>query len=140
VQAGQAWQPTCQLDVPINSTDLKSYMAQQCSEGYYGPVCSLCVTGPPHRYGRTGTLQCQPCRSHVAILCAYIGSGIAVLAFLTYQIQVTLKENEEDLQDQQRPVQASELIKVQRCAERSFCLSLMAFHSCFICCHKRATS
>jgi len=40
-----------------------------------------------------------------------------VLAFLTYQIQVTLKENEEDLQDQQRPVQASELIKVQRCAE-----------------------
>ncbi len=133
-------QPTCQLAVPINSTDLNSYMAQQCSEGYYGPVCSLCVTGPPHRYGRTGTLQCQLCRSHVAILCAHIGSGIAVLVFLTYQIEVTLKENEEDLQNQQQPVQASELIKVQCCAECSFWLYLMAFHSCVIWCHKHTTS
>ena len=36
-------------------------MAQQCSEGYYGPLCSLCVTEGPQRYGRTGVLNCQRC-------------------------------------------------------------------------------
>ena len=107
-------QASCALDVPMNSTDASAYMAQQCSPGYYGPLCSLCITQGSQRYGRTGVLTCQPCRSHAAILLAYIGSGILVLLFLTYTIHVTLRENEEaahGLNDPQT-VQASELLRV----------------------------
>jgi len=132
-EPGEPPQPSCLLDVPVSSTDLISYMAQQCSTGYYGPVCSLCVTSPPQRYGRTGTLQCQPCRSTAAIVCAYIGSGVLVLAFLTYTVQVTLKENEEDPHNRQSTVQASELLKVSCCCCCSAAVALCWF--CLVCCH-----
>ena len=107
-------QATCVLNVPITSTDASGYMAQQCSPGYYGPLCSLCTTEGPKRYGRTGVVNCQPCRSSVAILLAYVGNGLLVLLFLTYTIHVTLQENEEAAQGLNDPhtVQASELVRV----------------------------
>ena len=58
-------QVSCDLMAGMDSTDSNAYMVKQCSEGYYGPVCSMClkVWGPnATRYGRTGTTQCQQCR------------------------------------------------------------------------------
>ena len=69
----------CDLASSVDSTDSDSYMRQQCSQGYYGPVCSLCLKRTSTQlkpYGRTGTLQCQPCRSAAALPAASAWSGI----------------------------------------------------------------
>ena len=69
----------CDLASSMDSSDPESYMRQQCSQGYYGPVCSLCVKHSSTQlkpYGRTGTLQCQPCRSAVALPAASALVGI----------------------------------------------------------------
>ena len=105
-------QALCQLDVPVNSKDANGYMFQQCSPGYYGAACSLCVREGPQQYGRTGSLQCQPCQSPAKIICAFTASNVLVLAFLTYVIHTTLAENEEDFRHGQQTVQPSELLKV----------------------------
>ena len=54
----------CDLSATMDTTDANSYMLKQCSTGYYGPVCSLCLKNGTDgvRYGRTGTSQCQACR------------------------------------------------------------------------------
>lgn len=111
-QCSQCLQAVCQLDVPMTSTDRSAYMAQQCSAGYYGPACSLCDTHGPQRYGRSGVLQCQACRSTAKIVCAYLANGALVLAFLTYLIQKTLQENQEALTGGHQAVQPTELLKV----------------------------
>ena len=108
-------QTPCQLDVPMNSTDRSAYMAQQCSPGYYGPVCSLCVTEGPQRYGRSGVVQCQACRSAFKIVVTYLANGFLVLAFLMYVIYTTLQENEVELAHGQQDVQPTELLKVILC-------------------------
>ena len=66
------------------------------------------------RYGRTGVLKCQACRSHVAIVAAYIGNGILVLVYLTFSIHLTLEDNQETVQSPHslQDVQASELLRV----------------------------
>ena len=68
----------CDLASSVDSTDADSYMRQQCSQGYYGAVCSLCLKHSSNLkpYGRTGTLQCQPCRSAAALPAASALSGI----------------------------------------------------------------
>ena len=72
-------------------------MRQQCSQGYYGPLCSQCLwlAEDGHSYGRTGTWNCQRCRHRVTIIAAYAVSFLLVLLFLEYTVQVTLEENAE---------------------------------------------
>lgn len=117
----------------MNSTDPSSYMAQQCSPGYHGPLCSLCTTDGPRRYGRTGTLQCQPCRPSALIVLVYIASSVLVLLYLTYNIHVTVKENEEAVAGRgEEEVQASELLRVTPVSATpiavaaAFCMSVFA--------------
>lgn len=83
----------CTLGSSIEST----YMHQQCSEGYYGPLCSMCVQQDAlgNSYGRSGTWSCQKCRSKAGIIGAYVASFLLVLLFLEYTVRVTLKENAE---------------------------------------------
>ena len=87
-------------------------MRQLCAAGYYGPVCSLCVTSGHQRYGRVGSLQCKPCRSTAAIIGAYVASALGVLAWLSYTIHVTLVENEEAAAGHDDPQRTSQLIRV----------------------------
>lgn len=87
-------------------------MRQLCTEGYYGPVCSLCVRDGNISYGRTGTLQCKQCRPTGVIIAAYIGSALLVLVWLTYTIHVTLAENEEAAAGHNDPQKVSQLIRV----------------------------
>ena len=88
-------------------------MRQQCSEGYYGPMCSLCVKDNSTHYGRTGNLECKPCKSKGTIVAAYIGSTILVLLFLSFVIQLTLQENEDTAAGMQNVGRTSELIKAR---------------------------
>lgn len=93
----QARAVSCALDSAMDSTDAQTYMAQQCSEGYYGPLCSMCLRHDRngHSYGRTNIWSCQRCRHKATILVAYIASFLLVLLFLAYTVQVTLQENSE---------------------------------------------
>ncbi len=87
-------------------------MRQLCAQGYYGPVCSLCVKTGDVTYGRVGTLECKPCRRTVTIIAAYVASALLVLAWLTYTIHVTLVENEEAAAGHMDPQRTSQLIRV----------------------------
>ena len=108
----QTQEPGCQLDTAIASASSNSYMLQQCSEGYYGPVCSLCLKNGTHNYGRTGTLKCQSCRSAGLIVFAYAASTVLVLLLSCYIVHVTLQENMEGAEEATKPVRASELLRV----------------------------
>ena len=88
-------------------------MRQLCAQGYYGPVCSLCISSGDVTYGRVGGLQCQPCRRTVSIISAYIASALLVLAWLSYTIHVTLVENEEAAAGHDDPQYTSQLIRVR---------------------------
>ena len=87
-------------------------MRQLCAPGYYGPVCSLCVTSGHVTYGRVGALQCKQCRRHVSIISAYAASALLVLVWLGYTIHVTLIENEEAAAGHDDPQRTSQLIRV----------------------------
>ena len=113
--------PGCLLNEPWTSADPQSYMRQLCTPGYYGPVCSLCVTSGvtsgEKTYGRVGTLECKPCRSKGAIISAYVANGLLVMAWLSFTIHVTLVENEEAAAGQAESQRTSQLIRVRP----SFC-------------------
>ena len=79
-----------------DTTDGTSYMRRQCSTGYYGPACSLCVRNATHSYGRTGSAKCRLCRSKRLVVLAYIASTVLVVLFLCYTVQATLSENGEN--------------------------------------------
>ena len=102
----------CQLDADISSKDNTSYMLRQCSEGYFGPVCSLCLRNGTHSYGRTGSLNCQLCRPAGLIVFDYIASTVLVLLLLCFNVHVTLQENLEEAAERTKPVRASELLRV----------------------------
>lgn len=104
--------PGCDLTLPLNSSDPSSYLRQLCSDGYYGPVCSLCVKTDNKQYGRAGPLQCQECKSTAVVLVAYILSTLVVLAWLSYTVHVTLVENEEAAAGSTDPGRTSQLIRV----------------------------
>ena len=108
-------QPTCSLSDPWASPAPDSYMRQLCSPGYYGPVCSLCVSSGDVTYGRVGALQCKPCRRHVSVISAYVASALLVLAWLGYTVHVTLVENEEAAAGRDDPQRTSQLIRVSCC-------------------------
>ena len=103
---------TCQVDTPMDSLDATSYMRQQCADGYYGPLCSMCIRDGPEPYGRTSTWACQKCKSNFTILVTFVSSNLVVLAFLYYSIHSTLKDNEEDIANTSTKVKASELTRV----------------------------
>lgn len=103
----------CNLDTPLDSRDATSYMRKQCSDGYYGPLCSVCIKDGPTPYGRTGTWACQKCKSNAAILVTFVASNLLVLAFLYYSIHATLVDNEEDVGNTGARVRASELTRVR---------------------------
>ena len=105
-------QPECILDDPWTSSNPDSYMRQLCAPGYYGPVCSLCVTSGNVTYGRVGALQCKPCRRTVSVISAYIASALLVLAWLSYTVHMTLVENEEAAAGLDDPQRTSQLIRV----------------------------
>ena len=104
--------PGCDLTLPLTSSDPSSYLRQLCSDGYYGPVCSLCVKTDGKQYGRAGPLQCQKCKSSAVVLLAYILSTLVVLAWLSYTVHVTLLENEEAAAGSTDPGRTSQLIRV----------------------------
>ena len=108
----------CTLDTPVKSTEETSYMRKQCTEGYYGPLCAMCIREGPQPYGRTSTWTCQQCKNAAAIVLAFIGSNLLSLAFLYYSIHSTLKDNEDDVAVSGfgNKVKASELTRV-----RSYC-------------------
>lgn len=125
-----AAQPECLLNESWTSSDPESYMRQLCTPGYYGPVCSLCVTTGNKTYGRVGTLECKPCRRTASIVSAYVASAVLVLAWLSYTIHVTLVENEEAAAGQDESQRTSQLIRVggHLPVQRSS-------HCCVICSH-----
>ena len=110
--ATQVNNASCNLYDPWTTSDPASYLRQLCAPGYYGPVCSLCVTSGSQTYGRVGALQCKPCRSPAAITCAYIASALVVLAWLSYTVHVTLVENEEAAAGHNDSQRTSQLIRV----------------------------
>ena len=107
----------CSLDSAVDSTDQLSYMRQQCTPGYYGPLCALCLKqdSNDHAYGRTSTWSCQRCRHHGTTIVAYAVSFVLVLLFLDYTIRVTIRENSEAWESGSNDTGAAELIRV-RCA------------------------
>ena len=104
--------PTCQLDT-ADSSDSRSYMHLQCTDGYQGPACSECRRHGTKPFGRTGTLNCNRCRRASLIVLAYFGSTLLVMLLLCYIIQTTLEENLEGAAEAaSQPVKASQLLKV----------------------------
>lgn len=89
------------------------FMQAQCSDGYYGPACSLCVRNSTHSFGRTGPVKCHVCRKPVLIVLAYIGSTLLVLLWVCYTIHTTIQENVEEVQGAGSLVKTSELLKVR---------------------------
>lgn len=102
----------CTLEADVNSQLASSYMRKQCSPGYYGPLCSMCIKEEPQTYGRTSTWGCQRCKRAIVIIAAFVTSNLVVLAFLWYSIHATLKDNEEDLTNSGGKVKTSELTRV----------------------------
>ena len=104
----------CELDPGMDSQLATSYMRKQCSQGYYGPLCSMCVREAEDgtTYGRTTIWGCQRCKRGVAIVAAFIASNLLVLAFLWYSIHAALKDNEEDLANIGSRVRSSEMTRV----------------------------
>lgn len=103
----------CSLSGQETSTE-DGFMQMQCSDGYTGPACSLCVRNSTHSFGRTGALKCNACQRPVRIVGAYIGSTFLVILYLCYNIRSTLKENIERVQGPAETVtvKASELLRV----------------------------
>lgn len=88
-------------------------MHLQCAEGYEGRACSECRRNGTKPFGRSGTLNCNPCRPAGVINLAYIASTLLVLLLLCYVIHTTLEENLEDTAEAAgQPVKASQLLKV----------------------------
>lgn len=105
--------PACNMSTDMDSTDSNLYQIKQCSEGYYGPACGLCLRNATVKYGRTGTLKCQECRPAGLIVLAYFASTVLVLLLLCFTIHVTLQENVEEAAEAPQPVRASELLRVR---------------------------
>ena len=105
---------SCDLMASLDALDANSYMMKQCSSGYYGPACSLCVRNSTHSYGRTGTAKCQQCKSKGWIIMSYAASTTLVLLFLCYTVHTTLVENAQDpaLAGSVSSVKASDLLRV----------------------------
>ena len=113
LQVLQILQQTCDLEAGLTQEHATSYGVLQCSKGYYGPLCSLCLSNEDLHYGRTGSLECKPCRHKAAIASAYIVSIILVLCFLSFLIHLTLQENKDAAAGLPSVGRASELIKVR---------------------------
>ena len=98
----------------MDTVDTNSYMVKQCSNGYHGPACSLCIRNSTHSYGRTGTAKCQQCKSKGAIIGSYAASTTLVLLFLCYTVHTTLVENAQDpaLAGSVGSVKVSDLLRV----------------------------
>lgn len=103
---------TCDTDPGLTNQRASSYGVQQCSKGYYGPLCSLCIANQDLHYGRTGSLECKPCKQKAAIVSAYVVSTLLVLCFLAFLTQLTLQENEDAVAGQDSQGRMSDLIKV----------------------------
>ena len=105
---------TCELNTDVASQLATSYMRIQCSQGYYGPLCSMCLKEAEDgiTYGRTTIWGCQRCKRGVAIVASFIASNLLVLAFLSYSIHAALKDNEEDLANIGSGVRSSEMARV----------------------------
>ena len=103
---------TCDVSHGLTHMAAASCGVQQCSPGYYGPLCSLCIANQDLHYGRTGNLECKPCRHKGAIVSAYVASILLVLAFLAFLTQLTLQENEDSAAGLANVGRASEFIKV----------------------------
>ena len=91
----QVLQQTCNVQPGLTQGDVTSYGVLQCSKGYHGPLCSLCLFNKDLQYGRIGRLECKTCRRKAAIASAYIVNIILVLCFLTFLIHLTLQENKD---------------------------------------------
>jgi len=102
----------CDLSKALLSTKPNSYMVKQCTKGYYGPLCSLCIRDSTTQYGRTSSLSCQPCRDKGIIVVAYIASILLVLIFLMCLTHITLQENEKSATGESNAGRISEIIKV----------------------------
>lgn len=102
----------CILNATMYSTLEESYQRQLCTEGYYGPACSLCVRAGPQRYGRAGFLQCKACPNRARVIGAYVGCTVLVLLWLLFIIHVTLAENEEVAAGSTDPGHTTQLIRV----------------------------
>jgi len=87
-------------------------MKMQCSDGYHGPACTLCVRNSTHSFGRTGGLKCHACQRPALIIGGYIGSTLLVMLYLCYNIHTTLQENTVDVQGPVETVNVSELLRV----------------------------
>ncbi|DBB05192.1 TPA: hypothetical protein ACH3X3_010435 [Trebouxia sp. C0006] len=101
----------CDLSKALLSTKPNSYMVKQCTKGYYGPVCSLCIRDNTTQYGRTSSLSCQSCRGKGTIVVAYIASILLVLIFLMCLTHITLQENEKSAAGEPNAGRISEIIK-----------------------------
>ncbi|DBA81321.1 TPA: hypothetical protein ACH3X2_006929 [Trebouxia sp. C0005] len=110
----QSMPNNCSLESAVDSTDQLSYMRQQCSPDYYGPLCALCLRqdSSGRAYGRTGTWSCQHCRHRGTIIAAYAVSFVLVLLFLMYTICVTIRENSEAWESDSHNTGGAELIRV----------------------------
>ena len=104
----------CSLQSPVDSTDAQSYMRQQCSPGYYGPLCAMCLkhSDDSNSYGQTSTWSCQRCRRRGTIIAAYIASFVLVLLFLDYTIRVTVQANAEGWDSSSAEAGSAELLRV----------------------------
>ena len=105
----------CTVDTGMDSQQGSSYMRKQCSQGYYGPLCSMCLKQAEDgtSYGRTNIWNCQRCKRGVAIVAAFIASNLLVLVFLWYSIHAALKDNEEDLANIGGRLKVSEVTRVR---------------------------
>ena len=103
---------TCNTGPGLTHQQASSYGVQQCSTGYYGPLCSLCIANQDLHYGRTGSLECKPCRQKAAIVSACVVSILLVLSFLAFLTQLTLQENKDAVAGQDSQGRLSDLIKV----------------------------
>ncbi|KAL0045512.1 hypothetical protein WJX82_008793 [Trebouxia sp. C0006] len=84
----QSMPNNCSLESAVDSTDQLSYMRQQCTPGYYGPL------------------------HHGTTIVAYAVSFVLVLLFLDYTIRVTIRENSEAWESSSNDTGAAELIRV----------------------------
>lgn len=124
---------SCILDSSMDSTDAQTYMRQQCSPGYYGPLCSQCLPRDENglRYGRTSTWSCQQCRHRATIVTTYVASFLLVLLFLQYTVQMTLEENAEEWPNHHASASSLPRVSSQQCLRTSMCA--------WICCTAYAT-
>ena len=108
---------SCTLAAVQTGASNNSYLQMQCSQGYTGPACSVCLRNETHSYGRTSKLGCKRCKPAGLIIFGYCASTVLVLLLLHYTIQASLLENLDSasmvsMNDYVRP---SELLKVGFC-------------------------